>query len=75
MNLELLGAAEAARKIRDGLISSEELVKACLAQIDRLEEQIGAWAFLDPDLALKQARNADQAIQAGHSIVLCMGCR
>lgn len=65
MELELLGAAEAAQKIRDGLISSEDLVKACLAQIDRLEDQVGAWAFIDPDLAVQQARAADSAIQAG----------
>lgn len=65
MELELLGAAEAAQKIRDGLISSEGLVRACLAQIDRLEDQVGAWAFIDPDLAVQQAKAADSAIQAG----------
>lgn len=65
MELEMLGAAEAAQKIRDGLISSEELITACLAQIERLENQVEAWAFLDPDLALEQAKAADSAMKAG----------
>ncbi len=65
MDLELLGAAEAAQKIRDGLISSEDLVRACLAQIERLEDQVEAWEFIDPDHAVEQAKAADSAIQAG----------
>ena len=55
MEKALLGAVAAVEAIRDGLISSEELVKTCLKQIDSLEEQVGAWAFLQPDLALHQA--------------------
>jgi len=68
MELELLGVAEAAQKIRDGLISSEELVTACLAQIERLDDRVEAWAFLDPDLALKQAKKADSAMKAGMAL-------
>jgi Asp-tRNA(Asn)/Glu-tRNA(Gln) amidotransferase A subunit family amidase len=66
--LTLMGAAEAAAAIRDGLISSEELVSACLQQIDRLEEQVQAWVFLDHDLALEQARAADQALKQGQPL-------
>ncbi|MBT8359942.1 MAG: amidase, partial [Deltaproteobacteria bacterium] len=58
MELALLGAAEAVKAIRDGLISSEDLVKECLEQIDRLEEQVQAWAFLEPEFALEQSREA-----------------
>ena len=65
MELELLGAAEAAQKIRDGVISSEELLTACLAQVDRLDDRVEAWAFLDAHLALKQAKAADSALKAG----------
>lgn len=68
MELELLGAVEAAQKISDGLISSEELLTACLAQIDRLDDRVEAWAFLDPDLALKQAKAADSALKAGMAL-------
>jgi Asp-tRNA(Asn)/Glu-tRNA(Gln) amidotransferase A subunit family amidase len=58
-NLHLLSATEAARLIRDGLISSEQLVEACLARIREVDAQVQAWAFLDADYALKQARAAD----------------
>ena len=58
-NLHLISASEAARLIRDGVISSEQLVEACLARIHDVDPQVQAWAFLDPDYALKQARAAD----------------
>ncbi len=65
MEMALLGAAAAVEAIRDGLISSEDLVKNCLKQIDSLEEQVGAWAFLQPELALHLAREADSGMRAG----------
>ena len=55
------GAAEAARTIADGRTTSEEAVGACLARIAEREETVRAWAFLDPDLALAQARARDEA--------------
>ena len=68
MELALMGAAEAAKAIRDGLISSEDLVSACLEHIDRLEEKVQAWAFVDHDLAIKQARAADLVLQEGKTL-------
>ena len=59
-NLYLLSATEAARLIRDGIISSEQLTEACLAQIRDVDERVQAWAFLDPDHALAQARALDR---------------
>ena len=53
-------AAEAARKIRDGEITSKGLVQACLARIDELEDVIGAWQHLDRILAIEQAKKADE---------------
>jgi Asp-tRNA(Asn)/Glu-tRNA(Gln) amidotransferase A subunit family amidase len=58
-NLHSLSASEAARLIRDGVISSEQLVEACLARVREVDEQIQAWAFLDPDHAIAQAHTAD----------------
>jgi Asp-tRNA(Asn)/Glu-tRNA(Gln) amidotransferase A subunit family amidase len=55
----LLGAAEAAKAIGEGRMSSEELVAACLARIKADEERVQAWAFLDPEHALRQSREAD----------------
>ncbi len=55
-----LGAAEAARAIRDGEVKSEELVRSCLARIAEFESTVQAWVHLDEDLALEQARAADK---------------
>ncbi len=70
MNDELhrLTAVAAAEAIRDGIISSEALVSACLARIDAVDGDIEAWTHLDNDYALAQARAADEARQAGKPI-------
>lgn len=55
-----LGAAEAARAIRDGQLTSEELVDACLKRIAEFEPTVQAWTHLNPEYALAQARDADK---------------
>jgi Asp-tRNA(Asn)/Glu-tRNA(Gln) amidotransferase A subunit family amidase len=59
-NLHSLSASDAARLIRDGAIESAQLVEACLARVRETDTQVQAWAFLDPDHALAQARAADE---------------
>jgi Asp-tRNA(Asn)/Glu-tRNA(Gln) amidotransferase A subunit family amidase len=63
-----LGAVEAATAIREGHITSEELVDACLARIEELEDDVQAWAFLDPGYAREQARGADEARRRGQPV-------
>ncbi len=58
-------ACDAARAIRDGAISSEQLVEACLARIREVDEKVQAWQFLDPEHALAQARTRDQDRREG----------
>ena len=67
-DLHLLSATEAARLIRDGVISSEQLVEACLAQIRAVDDDVQAWTFLDPEYALTQARALDQLRLEGRPI-------
>ncbi|HUD00467.1 MAG TPA: amidase, partial [Candidatus Polarisedimenticolaceae bacterium] len=67
-DLHLLSASEAARLIRDGIISSEQLVEACLARIREVDPQVEAWAFLDADYALTQARSRDELRLSGRAI-------
>lgn len=55
-----LGAAEGARRIREGLCSSEELVAACLARIEAREPVIRAFVDLQPERALEDARKRDR---------------
>ena len=57
--LEWLSASDAARAIREGSISSEQLVEACLARIQAVEPAVQAWQYLDPAHALAQARARD----------------
>jgi len=57
--LHELGAAEAVELLRRGEISSVELVRACLDRIAAEEHRVEAWEYLDPELALFQARRAD----------------
>ncbi len=66
--LHALSATEAARLIREGTISSEQYVGACLARVRETDARIEAWAFLDPDHALAQARAADQYRLSGQPI-------
>ncbi|HEY1417829.1 MAG TPA: amidase, partial [Myxococcaceae bacterium] len=56
---EELGAAATIRLLRDGGLTSEALVRACLERIARDESRIHAWTWLDPDRALAAARAAD----------------
>lgn len=63
-----LSATDAARAIRDGSISSEELVEACLARIREADGSVQAWAFLDPEYAREQARERDLRRSEGHAL-------
>lgn len=57
--LHQLSLAEAVQGIARGAWTSVELVSACLARIQAREERVRAWAFLDPEQALAQARACD----------------
>ena len=68
MDLFELSALETAALIRDGRITSEELVGSCLERIEQLEPSVQAWAYLDRDYALQQARAADEAKRDGKAL-------
>jgi len=62
-----LSATDAARALRDGAISSEQLVEACLARIREIEPRVQAWQHLDPAHALAQARALDERHRHGEA--------
>ncbi len=66
--LHWLNAVDAAQALREGALSAEMLVKACLERIRAVEPDVQAWAFLDPEHALAQARALDQHRQAGRPL-------
>jgi Asp-tRNA(Asn)/Glu-tRNA(Gln) amidotransferase A subunit family amidase len=67
-NLYAISAVDGARLIREGVISSEQLVQACLERVREVDGEVQAWAFLDPDHALAQARAADEHRLSGQPI-------
>ena len=67
-DLHLLSATEGVRLIGEGIMSSEQLVEACLARIRDVDPRVEAWALLDPDHALAQARAADGLRLSGQPI-------
>ena len=68
MSLCALGLSEAAADIREGRITSVELVGDCLARIEEVEPEVQAWAFLDRDHALAQAKALDMRRQQGNAL-------
>lgn len=59
-----LTAAQAAASIRSRSLSCEELVRSCLARIAARDPVVRAWLFLDPELAIRRARELDK-VSAG----------
>jgi Asp-tRNA(Asn)/Glu-tRNA(Gln) amidotransferase A subunit family amidase len=58
-----LGAKEAAARIERGELTSEQLVRSCLERVAARENEVGAFAFIDPQLALSQAAAAKGALR------------
>ncbi len=63
-----LTAQEAIRGIRAGRFTSTEWVRSCLARIAPLEPELRAWAYLDPELPLRQAELADRLRKSGGTV-------
>jgi Asp-tRNA(Asn)/Glu-tRNA(Gln) amidotransferase A subunit family amidase len=63
-----LTATEAAAEIARGAISAEEYTRACLDRIDVVESDVRAFAHLDADHALAQARALDRRKAEGGRI-------
>ena len=64
-DLNHLSASAIARKIAAGETSAVAVVEACLARIEVREGELHAWAFIDPELALAQARACNQVPAQG----------
>ncbi len=62
-----LSLVEALASLRGGEISSRELVQACLDRIERLDPTLHAFLDVSPELALKQADEADRQLGKARS--------
>ncbi len=68
VDITSLTAAQALAALREGRTSAEELVQGCLARIRADEPRVQAWAFVDDERALDQARNVDRVRREGHAL-------
>jgi Asp-tRNA(Asn)/Glu-tRNA(Gln) amidotransferase A subunit family amidase len=65
IGLNKLTASEIARATIAGETTCEQVVQNCLARIDAREQDIHAWATVDPEFALRQARALDRSPTRG----------
>ena len=65
MSWNWLDAIAAAQAMREGTLSAEMLVEACIERVQAVDSQVQAWAFFDPEHARAQARALDQARKEG----------
>src|SRR3954447_3754032 len=63
--LNQLSATEIAQGIATKKFSAEAVVRDCLARIQEREPVVHAWATIDPDYALRQARELDRGPSRG----------
>ena len=63
MSLEQLSLHAASKAIREGSLSPVEYVRALLARIDELEEDVRAWVTIDREAVLKEAGQCEAEAQ------------
>ena len=63
-----LTATEARDQMASGKLTAEAYVAACLERIEARDKDVEAWAHLDPNHALSQARAADRQRASGKGI-------
>ena len=63
--LHALSATALAEGLRDGVFTAEAVAQSCLARITAREPAVQAWAWLDAEGVLAQARAADHRLAAG----------
>lgn len=64
-DVNFLSLCEMAEAVREGRVSSRELVDAHIARIERLNPKLNAFVHTDFDRARDAAKAADQAVQRG----------
>ncbi|MCI0610868.1 MAG: Asp-tRNA(Asn)/Glu-tRNA(Gln) amidotransferase subunit GatA [Anaerolineae bacterium] len=73
MDLHELSIQQAHELLSSRKVSSEELTRAYLERIRRLDPQIKSYVTVSEELALKQAKEADQRIKTGEGLTPLTG--
>jgi len=63
--MEMPTVNDAAALIRVGVISAEELTRACLETIENENDELNAFVFVDAEGALASAKEVDRLIRDG----------
>jgi len=66
--LNELTATEAVKSMAPGEISAADLMQACLDRVAEREDDVRAWAYINPDQAMAEARAADAARAKGETL-------
>ncbi len=70
MKLNELTIVQAARGLREGKFTSVELTQACLDRIGERNDEINAFITVTHELALREAKRADEMIENGNDLPL-----
>ena len=65
MKLYELTIQDAHRLLKQKDVSSQELTRGVLDRINAVDEKVGAYITVDPEMAMAQAETADKAISEG----------
>jgi len=68
MDLQQTSATALLAQLSSGSCSSEQLTKACLEQVERVDPTIGAFLRIDPEQAIEQAQSIDRRRAAGEPL-------
>ena len=71
MQLSELSLAQASHMLQTRQVSSLELTQATLERIEAVDDKVHAFLTLTADLALEQAKAADQRLAEGGAPALC----
>jgi Asp-tRNA(Asn)/Glu-tRNA(Gln) amidotransferase A subunit family amidase len=66
--LNELTATEAVAGMARGDFSAADLMQACLDRVAEREDDVRAWAYIDPERAMAEARAADAARERGETL-------
>ena len=73
MELHELSIQQAHELLSSRKVSSEEITRAYLERIERLDPQIKSYVTISKDFALEQARESDQRIKSGQGLTPLTG--
>tara|TARA_Y100001936_G_scaffold200915_1_gene202958 strand:+ start:721 stop:2013 length:1293 start_codon:yes stop_codon:yes gene_type:complete len=63
--LNMLSANDVVRMISEGKTTAEAVTRSCLERIDKREKKVRAWAYIDHEYAISQARILDSSANKG----------